>query len=44
MELQIVWHDWATELNWTELNWIGSVLEKGELDEGGQEYRIPAVR
>ena len=30
--------------DWTELNWIGSVLEKGELDEGGQEYRIPAVR
>ena len=30
--------------DWTELNWIGSVLEKGELDESGQEYRIPAVR
>ena len=34
MELQKAGHNWATELNWTELNWGGSVVKNPPANAG----------
>ena len=38
MGLQRVGHDWATELNWTELNWISLISETRVIPEKGFNF------
>ena len=45
MGLQAVGHDWATELNWTELNWMGPLTKCGSLGKGmANHFSILALR